>query len=115
MHLSGEVVLGNERATNLQLAEHLRDFDCEEASGVFDQVMKQCSSWVPAWLQVRYALLAHLTCPALIALPKPESMVAPMQAPANAWQAAGPASCRQGRRGDREGCGAIASDRRGGE
>ena len=35
-----------------QLAEHLRDFDCEEASGVFDQVMKQCSSWVPGWMQV---------------------------------------------------------------
>ena len=42
----------SERAAVVQLAEHLRDFNCEEASGVFDQVMKQCSSWVPGWLQV---------------------------------------------------------------
>jgi len=35
-----------------QLAEHLRDFDCEEASGVFDQALQQCSSWLPGWMQV---------------------------------------------------------------
>ena len=35
-----------------QLAEHLRDFNCEEASGVFDQALQQCSSWLPGWMQV---------------------------------------------------------------